>query len=642
MSELHLIRPSGPSAKESALRFSLLILLSFLPALTPPVHAAPSIDQEYKTVLWPIAQRIHEFYFEELSPDTLMLAAARGLFAAMDPASEYDIDTDAMATAAPPRKLLANRFTTLMQVAKSLDEQAFYHTPADTLIRFGIAGMMQILDPYSVHLEKRNLDNFNIQTQGKYGGLGFRIQVVRPDSAIAVWSLLHDATPAARAGIKSGDLIIAIDGESTKELSAGDAADKMRGEPGTPVTLTLRRAGVDEPFDLSIVREEVHMGSIAIDTLFPDSTGYVKLDRFQRNCSDELRDSLLKLREQGMKRIILDLRGNGGGYLDEAVDIVDLFLPEERMVVFTAGRAFRDTTKYLTSRPALFTDEPMIVLVNGQSASASEIVAGAIQDWDRGLVLGSSTVGKGSVQQVVPIDEHSELKLTMAAWHTPAGRSIDRRMRKDSTLVSDPSTVYTTLMLERIVRGGGGIAPDIKGSTRKGNRLWWQLSGFSSLNNQFFNYARQYQVAHPELTPDFRADEKTLKEFRSFSAAREFDYVSEAEAHVHELEEVAQGDDFKELEKPIKNLIEKIDKVEEGHWKENEELILWRLTYAILEKAFGVKQAEGYNVTVDPQIDEALAVLAVPADYEQWFQVEEVGIDSDDSVAQDDDMPDIQ
>ncbi len=611
-------------------------------AIAYPVHAAPSIDQEYKDVLWPVAQRIHEYYFEEISPDTLMQAAARGLFAALDPASDYEIDTDAMDASAHPRKLLANRFTTLMQVARSLDQQAFYHTPADTLVRFGIAGMMQILDPYSVFLEKRNLDNFNIQTQGKYGGLGFRIQVVRPDSAIAVWSLLHEDTPAARAGIKSGDLILAIDGESTKEMSAGDAADKMRGEPNTPVTLTLRRAGVDDPFDLSIIREEVTMGSIAVDALFPDSTGYVKLDRFQRNCSVELRDALLSLREQGMKRIIFDLRGNGGGYLDEAVEIVDLFLPEERLVVFTAGRAFRDTTKYLTSQPALFADEPLIVLVNGQSASASEIVAGAIQDWDRGLVLGSTTVGKGSVQQVVQIDEHSELKLTMAAWHTPSGRSIDKRMRKDSTLVSDPATAFHTKILERIVRGGGAITPDVSGSTRKGNRLWWQLNGFSSLNNQFFYYARQYRVTHPELTPEFRADDATFAEFRAFAQQRDFEYVSEAEAHVNELEEMAQGDDFEELEDPIANLIDKIDRVEEKHWEENRELILWRLTYAILEKAYGVRQAEDYNATVDPQVLEARQILATPDDYEHWFQVEEIGIGNDEPVAQDAEAQDIQ
>ena len=620
----------------------LLTLCLTLLVIALPAGAAPSIDQQYKDVLWPIAQRIHEYYFEEISPDTLMQAAARGLFAALDPASDYEIDIDAMDSSVHPRKHLASRFTTLMQVARSLDEQAYYYTPADTLVRFGVAGMLEILDPYSVFLERRNLDNFNIQTQGKYGGLGFRIQVVHPDSAIAVWSLLHDDTPAARAGIKSGDLILAIDGESTKELSAGDAADKMRGEPGAPVTVTLRRAGVEDPFDITVVREEVKMGSIAVQTLFPDSTGYVKLDRFQRNCSAELRDALLSLREEGMQRIIFDLRGNGGGYLDEAVNIVDLFLPEERMVVFTAGRAFRDTTKYLTSQPAIFADEPLIVLVNSQSASASEIVAGAIQDWDRGLVLGSTTVGKGSVQQVVQIDEHSELKLTMAAWHTPSGRSIDKRMRKDSTLVSDPATAFHTKILERIVRGGGAITPDVKGTARQGNRLWWQLNGFSSLNNQFFYYARQYRVAHPELTPDFRADEATFEEFRAFARDRDFEYVSEAEAHVNELEEMAQADDFEELEDSISQLIEKIDLVEEKHWQENKDLILWRLNYAILEKAYGVHHAESYNAQVDPQVLEARRIIAAPDEYEHWFQVEEIGIGNDDTIAQDAEALDAQ
>ena len=616
-----------------------LLLLTCL-SITQPVESSNSIDQEYKAVLWPIAQRIHEYYFEEIPPDTLMQAAARGLFAAMDPASEYEIDTDAMGASPNPRKLLANRFTTLMQVARSLDEKAFYHTPVDTLVRFGVAGMMQILDPYSVFLEKRNLDNFNIQTQGKYGGLGFRIQVVRPDSAIAVWSLLHNDTPAARAGIKSGDLILRIDGESTKDMSAGDAADKMRGDPGTPVTVTLRRAGVQDPFDLSVVREEVKMGSIAVETLFPDSTGYVKLDRFQRNCSAEVRDALMSLRAQGMKRIIFDLRGNGGGYLDEAVNIVDLFIPEERMVVFTAGRAFRDTTKYMTSEPALFSDEPLVILVNGGSASASEIVAGAIQDWDRGLVLGSTTVGKGSVQQIVNIDEYSELKLTMAAWHTPSGRSIDRRMRKDSTLVSDPETAFHTKILERVVRGGGAITPDVEGTTRQGNRLWWQLNGFASLDNQFFYYARQYRVAHPELTHEFRANENTLEEFRSFAQQRDFEYVSEAEAHVKELKEMAQDDDFEDLGDSIEQLIEQIDTAEEKHWQDNKDLILWRLTYAVLEKAYGVHHAESYNAEVDPQVLEARTLLANLLDYEHWFQVEEIGIGSDDTIAQDDESID--
>ncbi|MEE3233520.1 MAG: S41 family peptidase [Candidatus Latescibacterota bacterium] len=613
--------------KKSFHHINCCILL--LVSASTVTFAQNTVDKEYKDVLWPVAQRIHEYYFEELTPDTLMQAAARGLFAAMDPASEYDIITDDMPKAVHPRKQLANRFTTLMQIAKQLGDKAFYHTPSDTLIRFGIAGMMQVLDPYSVFLEKRNLDNFNIQTQGKYGGLGFRIQVVYPDSAIAVWSLLHSETPAARAGVKSGDLILAIDGESTREMDAGDAADLMRGEPGTPVTLTIKRAGHETPLEISVIREEVHMSSIAAQKMFPDSTGYVKLDRFQRGCSEELSDSLLALRNKGMKRIILDLRGNGGGFLNEAVDIADLFLPADLLVVYTAGRAFIDTTRYNTSKPALFSGEPLIILVNSQSASASEIVAGAIQDWDRGLVLGSTTVGKGSVQQVIPIDQHSELKLTMAAWHTPSGRSIDKRMRKDSTVVTEPAAEFRTLLLNRIVRGGGGITPDVEGIIRKGNRLWWQLNGFSNLNNQFFHFARQYQINHPNINEEFRSNSETLSEFRSFAKSREFEYVSEAQAHIEKLNEMAEEDEFLELEETIKVLIEKIDKVEERHWEENEELILWRLTYEILEKSFGIRSAESFNVDEDKQIKQAKDLIASDTDFEKWLTVEEIGLNSE-------------
>ena len=613
-------------------KYSILLIIFF----SIISSAQNSVEKEYKDVLWPVAQRIHEYYFEELSPDTLMQAAARGLFAAMDPASGYELSTDDMPEAIHPRKQLANRFTTLMQIAKKLDNNALYKTPADTLIRFGVAGMMQVLDPYSVYLEKRNLENFNIQTQGKYGGLGFRIQVVYPDSAIAVWSLLHSDTPAARAGVMSGDLILAIDGESTKEMDSGDAADLMRGEPGTPVSLTIGRAGQDNPLEISVIREEVQMSSIAAQKLFADKTGYVKLDRFQRGCSLELRESLLTLQKNGMERIILDLRGNGGGFLNEAVDIADLFLPAEQLVVYTAGRAFKDTTKYSTSNPALFSTEPLIILVNSQSASASEIVAGAIQDWDRGLVLGSTTVGKGSVQQVIPIDKHSELKLTMAAWHTPSGRSIDKRMRKDSTLVSEPDDEFRTLLLNRIVRGGGGISPDVSGIIRKGNRLWWQLNGFADLNNQFFYYSRQYKLNFPEIDEKFKSNRETLKEFRSFAESRNFEYVSEAQAHIEELTEMAEEDEYKELEETIGVLIEKIDEVEERHWEENEELILWRLTYAILEKSFGVKSAESFNVNEDNQIKQARDLISNDAEYEKWFFVEEIGLDSkEDEESQD-------
>ena len=624
----------------SILRVSLLLALV---ASTSELRAERSVEDEYKALLVKTARIVHQHYVEEVHPDSLVQAAARGIFNALDPASEYTFKARTPFDGEGAAKRLNHRLYTLMQMAQAIDANAFYPVAADTLIRFGIAGMMEILDPYSVFLEKRNLDNFNIQTQGKYGGLGFRIQVVYPDSAIAVWNLLHDQTPAALAGVQSGDLITAINNTSTKGMAVSVAADSMRGRPGTAVTLTLARADRPTPFDLTIERQEVQVNSVSLATLFSGYTGYIKLDSFQKGSSREMFNAIVELEEQGMQRLIFDLRNNGGGYLEEAVQIADLFLPRDHLVVFTAGRALKDTSKYFTREDALLNDTPLIVLVNRLSASASEIVAGAIQDWDRGLVLGTTTVGKGSVQQVVPIDDRAELKLTMAAWHTPSGRSIDKRMRKDSTLVRGHDEEFKTLRLERIVRGRGGVAPDIEVLGRSGSRLYGQLRGFYNLNNQFFYYAREHRLNYPNLTPDFVVGPADLAAFRAFAEHRGFNYVSELEAQVEELDEVAEDDEeYNQLAQPLSHLIDEIDKIEEKHWQENEERIAWQLTFDILEKAFGLPAAEAYNVTVDPQVLAARRIIDDPDEYQTWFAKEEIGAREEDSIAQEGSSGDLQ
>ena len=601
-------------------------LLIWVPALASFWSVNPSsavnIDDEFRDLIVKTAIHINKYYVEEVSPDTLVHAGVRGMFAALDVDSDY--------TLYGKDSGWNENLTTFLEVARAVDANAYYSVSADTLVRFAIAGMLDKLDPYTVFMERRNLANFNIHTKGHYGGLGFRIQTVYPDSAIAVWSLLHDETPAARAGVRSGDLIVAIDDSTTKYMSVGDAADLMRGEPGTSVTLSLARAGAQDTIKKSIVRERVQVSSIAYHTLFPDSTGYMKLTGFQlRKSSTEVREALVDLNARGMKRLIFDLRGNSGGYLHEAVKIADLLLPKNRLVVYTAGRAFPDTTWYRTENDAVLdADAPLIVMVDQGSASASEIVAGAIQDWDRGLVIGMPSVGKGSVQRTWPIGDKAELKLTMAAYYTPSGRSIDKRMRKDSTLVEGADQEYRTLTLDRIVHGGGGISPDIVMEGRKSTRLYRQLQGRRSLDAQFFHYSRQQPHLIPDLAVDFRADDADFGNFRKFAARRTFEYVSEAEDYLDGLKKIAEKDEYSKLEKTVNRLKREIDKIEEQHWKESGELIKWKLTFDILEKAHGITVAHGYDVSVDPVVLRAREILSDPHAYEEMYQHPEIGLAS--------------
>ena len=594
--------------------------------LVGEAHPDSAVRDELNGYAVPVARYIEMYYIDQVPPDTLMEAAVQGLFEALDPGSEFSFEGQGDDWKA--------NFNIFEAIARQVDRKALYAVGADTLIRFGIGGMMSVLDPDTVFMERLNLENFRIDVRGEYGGLGFRIQVIRPDSAIAVWSLLHEKTPAARAGVKSGDIILAIDDSATTHMSAGDAAGLMRGEVDTPVTLTLARAGELEPIDITIVRKKVHVDGVPYYTMFADSTGYIKLLKFQQNSSEEVEAALDDLLSRGAKRLILDLRGNGGGLLTEAVEIADLFLPKNHLVVYTAGRAFKDTTKYLTTRRPKFPDGPLVVMVDRGSASASEIVSGAVQDWDRGLVLGHPTVGKGSVQKTIAIGERAELKLTMAAYFIPSGRSIDKRMRKDSTLLALSDKEFRTRNRGRIVRGAGGITPDIGGTSRKRTPLYAQLEGWRTLNSQFFHFARAYGASHSELASDFVADHDVFKEFRELADSREFSYVSGVEQRLLQLEqEVTREKEQGKLAKPLKKLKKGIDKIEEKHWETNEELITWKLTFDILEKSFGMKAAYAYDVTVDPQVLTAREVVSDPELYESYFSRLQIGLTNDEFMA---------
>lgn len=287
------------------------------------------------------------------------------------------------------------------------------------LVYGAIKGMLNSLDPHSSFMPPEAFKEMQIDTKGEFGGLG--IQIAIKDDMLTVIAPIED-TPAYKAGVKAGDKIIKINGESTKGMSLHDAVSKLRGPKGTSVTITIVREDLDEPKDINITRDIIKIRSVKSKIIEKD-IGYVRLLQFQEKTASELEDAIGSLSKQGINSLILDLRNNPGGLLNIAIDVSNLFLPPNKLVVYIQGRN-EDKVEYHSTNSKRKYNYPMIVLVNEGSASASEIVAGALQDWEKAVILGTQTFGKGSVQTVIPLSDGSGLRLTTARYYTPKGRSI--------------------------------------------------------------------------------------------------------------------------------------------------------------------------------------------------------------------------
>lgn len=410
--------------------------------------------------------------------------------------------------------------------ARYVDEHS-----APELYQKAIDGMLQQLgDPHTSFLSAKDYNELRIQTSGEYGGLG--IQIGERDGWVTVISPLP-GTPAERAGIRAGDRIVEVEGESTEGWSDDDAVKVLRGPKGAPVNIKVARFGVDEPIPFRIVRDDIHVQSVPYAYMAADGVGLIRLSVFSETSSDEIRAAVERLRRQGMTRLILDLRANPGGLLDQGVAVSDLFLPRGDDVVETRTRDAREDETYRAENPDVFPNLPMVVLVNGYSASAAEIVAGALQDHDRALVLGTTSFGKGSVQTLFPLSGGNFLKMTTGRWYTPSGRSIQKDETQDGTLtaaaivgdveISDDGTpiggpdgapVDTTQRQSfrtdagRVVYGGGGIVPDViiapdTASEAEKAYLKTVYATGARFQDVLFRYGVDYASAHPQLQLDF-------------------------------------------------------------------------------------------------------------------------------------------
>jgi len=346
----------------------------------------------------------------------------------------------------------------------SIDERRLYQLAIDGMLD-------QLHDPYSVFLKRDDFKALNEATTGNYGGLGIQIEV--RDGWITVVAPLPD-TPAERAGIQTGDQIVGLDGRSTEGWKQDQAVKELRGEAGSAVELKVRRVGIEQPLAFKLNRALIHVRSVQVSMMLDDKVGYVLLTPVSETSAPELTDAVTGLLQKGMKSLVLDLRGNPGGLLDQGVAVSELFLDPGEEVVATRGRAPNSTRMYRDAKPQPWPNLPVVVLANGGTASAAEIITGALQDHDRAVVVGTPTFGKGLVQSLWQLTPETALKLTTARWYTPSGRTIQRKSKNEddqlaqaeaAELGRDTTKIDSSLVFHtdhgRTVLGGGGIRPDL-------------------------------------------------------------------------------------------------------------------------------------------------------------------------------------
>ncbi len=427
---------------------------------------------------------------------------------------------------AQSKKTLYGELNIFSRVIDKVQKNYVEEVSPEDLIEPAIEGMLQSLDPHSTFLDADEYKELQIGTRGEFGGLGIRIGI--RDEILTVISPL-EGTPAYRIGILAGDRIVEIEGKSTRRITLEDAVKKLRGKPGTEVTITIHREGVEEPLEFTITRAVIKLKAVPYYGMLKDDIGYVRLANFSRTVGSEFKAAIDALSNLGIEKLILDLRGNTGGLLPEAVEISDYFLEKGRPIVSTKGRNRNANNEYQATRSPICGDRPLVVLVDRGSASASEIVAGAIQDYDKGLILGTLTFGKGSVQNLIPLQGGTALKLTTAKWYTPSGRCIDKgKKEEEQDEEVPPDTFYTSG--KRVVYGGGGITPDFELELPTPTTLESRAAG------HLFEFAVSYTASHKDIGEGFEVSPEMLGEFKDLLREKEVTFTdqefSEAEPFI--------------------------------------------------------------------------------------------------------------
>ena len=418
--------------------------------------------------------------------------------------------------------------------------------PLDRIMRAGIDAMLEELDPYTIYIPEEENEDLQWMLNNTYGGIGAIIHKKKEENVII--NEPYAGSPAKKYGLVCGDEILEIDGLSVKGLESKECSDRMKGKPGTTVVFKVRKVRTGDTLDVPVVRERIHLPDVEYAGMLDDTTGYVLQTGFTEGVAADVRRNFLSLKERGMKRFVLDLRGNGGGLMNEAVEIVSLFVPKGSLVVTSKGPGA--VREYKTSSEPVDTEMPIIVLIDSGSASSSEIVSGALQDMDRATIMGKRSYGKGLVQSIIPLAYDGQMKITTAKYYTPSGRcvqAIDYSNRNEDGSVGhipDSLTREFKTASGRIVRDGGGITPDVDVDVPQYSRLVYSLV----LGGVIDQYALDYVRRHDSIpaVDDFHFSDEDFEDFIRFAKTQEFDYRSSARTLYDQMKKELERDGLAE------------------------------------------------------------------------------------------------
>ena len=507
-------------------------------------------------------------------------------------------------------------------IYKNLDMMYVDTLNANQTVGTGVNAMLKALDPYTVYYPEDKVKDLKFMITGKYGGIG---AIIKYNSQLkrVIIEEPYENMPAAEVGLKKGDIILAIDNEDMTKKDQSYVSDHLRGDPATSFILQIKRPSTGKVMKFKVTRKAIQSPAVPYYGMQPNGVGYINLSGFTENCSREVRRAFLDLKQKGMKSLVFDLRGNGGGSESEAVSIVNMFVPKGKLIVSNRGKLQRSNHEYRTTVEPIDTVMPIVVLVDGNSASASEITCGSLQDLDRAVVLGTRTFGKGLVQMTMDLPYNTALKLTTAKYYIPSGRCIQAINYKHGNggtteQVPDSLTKLFHTANGRPVRDGGGILPDVVVKADSLPNIAFYLAGIRDSNELLLNYQLDYIAKHPTIAQpeDFTLTDAEYNEFKQRVLNSKFTYDRESEKFLKELVKLAKFEgyyddaktEFDALEKKLSHNIAKDLDI-------NKDAVKRLIIDGIIPTYYFQKGRIRHSLVDDKQMKEALKLLADPKRY---------------------------